>query len=63
MRTWLVELRQSAGKKQHEIATAAEITQPSYSEIEQGRKTPRVKTAKKIAAALGFPWQKFYEEV
>lgn len=61
-RDWLVDLRIAAGKSQNEVATSAEISQPAYSYIEAGTKTPTVGTAKKIAAVLGFEWTRFFED-
>ena len=59
---WLKKLRLGAKMTQVEVARIAEVTQPSYANIEAGRRTPSVPTAKKIAAALGFDWQRFYDE-
>ena len=59
---WLKEKRREAQKTQEEVARAAQVSQPSYANIEAGRRTPSVPTAKRIAAALGFEWQRFYEE-
>jgi transcriptional regulator with XRE-family HTH domain len=39
-----------------------QITQPSYSNIEMGKRNPSVDAAKKIANVLGFPWARFYED-
>lgn len=64
MREWLVEIRKEKKMSQDRAAKAAGISQSYYAAIEIGeRGNPlNVSTAKKIAAALGFPWQKFYEE-
>ena len=59
---WLKEIRVCARKTQEDVAKAAHITQPSYANIESGRRSPAVPTAKRIAAALEFDWQRFYEE-
>lgn len=59
---WLKEKRREARKTQEEVARAAQVSQPSYANIEAGRRTPSVPTAKRIAAALGFDWQRFYED-
>ena len=59
---WLKEKRREAQKTQEEVARVAQVSQPSYANIEAGRRTPSVPTAKRIAAALGFEWQRFYEE-
>lgn len=49
-------------KNQNEIASLVGVSQGYYSDIENGRKTPRPATAKKIAAVLGFNWTRFYED-
>jgi len=64
MRTWLVDIRKAQGKSTYAVAKICGISQSFYSSIEnesRGEKLP-VPTAKKIAAALGFDWTKFYEE-
>lgn len=62
MRDWLKELREKAQLSQTQLAAVIGITQQQYSFIENGKRGVRVTTAKKIAAALGFDWQKFYED-
>lgn len=64
MRIWLAEIREKAGLSQYAVARLAGMSQSYYAGIEvgvRGNKLP-VKTAKRIAAVLGFPWQKFYDE-
>lgn len=61
MRIWLQEIR--GEKTQSEIASILGIAQGYYSDIENGRKTPRPSTAKKIATVLGFDWKQFYEAI
>lgn len=43
------EWRKNAGKTQGEAADAISVRQPTWSEYESGRKTPRTTTALKIA--------------
>lgn len=64
MRKWLVEIREKLGLTVAEAATKAGISQTMYYYIESGERGAKlpVTTAKKIAAALGFDWQRFYEE-
>jgi len=47
---------------QEEVSCAVEIAQASYSNIENGKREPSVPVAKRIAAALGFDWTRFYDE-
>ena len=55
------KIRMMAGMSQADIANATGLNAAAISLIERGKRTPRPKTAKKIAAVLGFDWQKFYE--
>ena len=62
MRIWLKEIRVSQNKTQDRIASEIGKTRQYYSAIENGtRGNPLpVPIAQKIAAALGFDWQRFY---
>lgn len=60
-RDWLRDIRERAGKTTKEIGYLTGFTQSYYSQIENGRHAIPVRTAKKIAEALGFDWQRFYE--
>lgn len=62
VREWLIAARNEKGLAQGKVAEMAGIAQPSYFEIEKGISTPRPETAKKIGAALGFDWTKFYQD-
>lgn len=64
MRTWLKGIREKAGLSQMAVAQKAGISQNYYSSIETGiRGNPlNVDVAKKIAAALGFEWTRFYDD-
>ena len=64
MRKWLIEIREGLGLTVEEAANKAGISRTMYYYIESGERGAKlpVTTAKKIAAALGFDWQKFYEE-
>ena len=61
MRKWLKEIRKSLGMSQYEAAKASGISQSYFGAVELGTRNVPVPTAKKIAAALGFDWTKFYE--
>lgn len=58
---WLEEIRVSRGMSQKDVAEAANISQPTYSNIEKGKRGISVETARRIAAVLGFEWTRFYE--
>ena len=62
MRQWLKDIRKSKGLTTYDAGTLSGISQSHYSSIENGTRGVRVRVAKKIAAALGFEWQRFYEE-
>lgn len=61
---WLKELRQKRGMSQKKVADKSGISQQYYAFIESGDRGTKlpVPTAKKIAAVLGFDWQRFYED-
>ncbi|MDI3327985.1 MAG: helix-turn-helix transcriptional regulator [Alicyclobacillaceae bacterium] len=60
-RDWLVQLRVRKGLTHEQVARMAEIERSTYTKAENGAPV-RVKTAKKIAAVLDFPWVLFYDE-
>ena len=62
MREWLISFRKNKGMTQAQLAEAVGVV-PSYiCVIETGKRKVPVWTAKKIAAVLGFDWQRFYED-
>lgn len=62
MLEWLIAMRKAKNLTQVQLAEAAGIS-PSYmTSIETGKRKVPVWTAKKIAAVLGFDWQRFYDE-
>ena len=62
LRTWLIELRKSKGLTQQQLSAETGLSQNYISSIETGERNTPVWTAKKIAAALDFDWQQFYED-
>ncbi len=64
MREWLIKIRKDKEMTIPEAAEASGISQTMYYYIESGERGAKlpVSTAKKIASALGFEWQRFYEE-
>lgn len=63
MRIWLKRIREAQDMTQTEVAKKAKISNNYYCYIESGERGVKlpVPTAQKIAAALGFDWQRFYE--
>lgn len=57
---WLTEIR--GERTQQAIADQVGISQSGYASIESGARRPSVKMAKRIAAALGFSWTRFFED-
>lgn len=60
-RTWLIEIRATKGLTQEQVAILSGISRSAYSNVERG-KGLSVLLAKKIAKALGFNWQIFFDE-
>ena len=58
----LAEIRKQKGMTQETVSELAGIRRASYTNIEQGRRTPSVETAKRIASVLEFDWTCFFEE-
>ena len=61
MREWLKKIRLEKGMTQEECATVCGISRQYYNFIELGARNASVPVAKKIAEALGFSWQRFFE--
>lgn len=58
----LSDIRKRADMTQEEVAHKAGIGRASYTNIENGARKPSVRTAKAIAAVLGFDWTEFFNE-
>lgn len=58
---WLKAMREEKGVSQKELSQEIGIAQASYSNIENGERRPSVAVAKRIGAALGFDWTRFFE--
>lgn len=59
---WIKNVRLEQKKTQNELARAAKISRAAYANIENGARTPSVKTAKAIAGVLGVDWVRFFEQ-
>lgn len=59
-KNWLIEIRNLKNLTQNEVADLAGISRVAYTNIENGRRIPSVKTAKKIAEVLNFDWKDFF---
>lgn len=60
MLDWLVELR--GDRSQQKMADEIGIAQSTYASYETQARRPSVRTAKRIARAMGFDWTRFYDE-
>ena len=60
MRVWLKEIRESKNLDKRKVALLSGISESYYDKIERGERNVPVKTAKKIADALGFDWNLFF---
>ncbi len=58
----LYKIRRDKELSQNEIAERVNCSQNHYSNIENGKRKPSVKVAKKIAEVLDFDWTEFYKE-
>jgi putative transcriptional regulator len=67
-RKWLIALRNNkkgidgSPYTQQNVADEAGIDRSFYTQIENGQRSPSVKTAKKIAKVLEFNWTLFFAE-
>ena len=61
-RNWLIAIREEKKFSQKYVSEQVGISQPSFCNIENGKKNPAVPTAKAIASVLGFDWTRFYDE-
>ncbi|MEY8844062.1 helix-turn-helix transcriptional regulator [Bacillus safensis] len=59
-RKWLSNMRKDLGKTQEEVANAAGIKRPYYSQIELGSRSPSVGVAKRLSKILGCDWTLFF---
>ncbi len=58
---WLRAMRKRKCLTQKQVALAIGISQPSYANIELGKRSPSVQTAKKIGTLFSFDWTEFYK--
>ena len=56
----LKQLREDRNMKQYDLAQEAGISRSYYTMIENGKKRPSPKVAKRIAKILKFDWTIFY---
>lgn len=54
--------REAANMTQAKLSELSGVSQQAICMIERGERNPSAKTAKKLAAVLGFNWTKFFED-
>lgn len=57
----LKEIRKAQNLTMKQVSERSDISESMLSLIESGKRTPSVRSAKRIAAALGIEWTKFFE--
>ena len=60
IRDWLIAARKDKNLTQQEVAEKLGVTRISYSRYENGERTPRPSTAKKIESLLGVNKEYFF---
>ena len=58
----LREIRKAQNLTMKQVSERSNISESMLSLIESGKRTPSVRSAQRIAAALGVEWTKFFEE-
>ena len=61
MRVWLKEIREKDNLSQGEMADKLRLPTTTYASYEQGKRTPTVNSAKRIADTLKINWTIFFD--
>ncbi|WP_051330754.1 ATP-binding protein [Aneurinibacillus terranovensis] len=61
-RRWLVKMREGKRYTQEQVAAFSNIKRAYYTQIENGKRTPSVDVARRIAKTLDFNWNFLFEE-
>lgn len=59
----LREIRKAQNLTMKQVSERSDISESMLSLIESGKRTPSVRSAQRIAAALGVEWTKFFEPI
>lgn len=62
MRKWLLQIRNTKGLTQKDVAQLAGISRSYYADIERGDRDPGGRAAKRLADELGFDMALFYDQ-
>lgn len=57
------EIRKAQNLTMKQVSERSNISESMLSLIESGKRTPSVRSAQRIAAALGVEWTKFFEPI
>ena len=57
----LREIRKAQNLTMKQVSERSDISESMLSLIESGKRTPSVRAAQRLAAALGVEWTKFFE--
>lgn len=57
------EIRKAQNLTMKQVSERSDISESMLSLIESGKRTPSVRSAQRIAAALGVEWTKFFEPI
>lgn len=59
----LKEIRKAQNLTMKQVSERSDISESMLSLIESGKRTPSVRSAQRLAAALGVEWTKFFEPI
>lgn len=59
----LRKIRKAQNLTMKQVSERSDISESMLSLIESGKRTPSVRSAQRIAAALGVEWTKFFEPI
>lgn len=59
----LKEIRKAQNLTMKQVSERSDISESMLSLIESGKRTPSVRSAQRIAAALGVEWTRFFEPI
>ena len=59
----LREIRKAQNLTMKQVSERSDISESMLSLIESGKRTPSVRSAQRIAAALGVEWTKFFDPI
>lgn len=58
----VADYRKALNLTQEDMSGRIGISRAAYANIENGKRSPSVSVAKRIAAVLGFDWTRFFDD-